>query len=958
MAPPIFSKQYITLVALLISLIGFSQLSTTHYIPPITAYDNNFSTPQDHYIYISTPSTNTVNFTITPIGSSSISGTVSNAIPYVYNIGSGYNTQFIINPTTTSNILNNKGYVIEADSAIYVSVRVNTANQAGALVSKGTSALGQTFRVGGFTNTNTPFLSFVSVMATQDNTQITFSENTPSGITLTNYSGTLPITIILNAGESYVLSATGINLERLIGCLVQANKPIVVNCGSTCGSFGNDGSKKDYGIDQIVGLNRVGTEYIFVKGTGGNDWENVLIVAHTNATSIFINGNTTPLATINAGEHYLIEGHYYSSNDNMYVETSNPVFAYQGVGTDTTKEQNQGMFFVPPLNCETKGNLNNIAYIERIGNVTYSGGLSIVTKAKASLTINGQALSNYNITGPNTVAGNTEYVSYKVTNLSGNISVESTEELYCAYFNSNNNATSGSFYSGFPSPPEISFDTDDCFNAIVLTASNFDAFDSIEWAFNGTPTGVTTQTYTATQLGTYKLIGTISCTGSTAESNEIDITSFATLHSPVTLKQCPDNDATSTTTYFNLTEAESALFTGTANVTFSYYETESAAENGNQTSPYFISNPKTYTAKTNTAVWVRAVMDNPDCFDVQEITLEISSTKANNAILNACDNDDGIANSSHTFNLSNANSQVLQGLPSGLNLSYYETYNNALSEDNPITQYTVAVNTPVTIYARVENANDCYAISEVTLNVYSQPNTENETLHYCLNQYEYYTFNAGPFNDTTAYTYLWSTGETSYSIDITEGGTYTVTITNANNCSSEKTINVETSNVATIESVDILDNTENNTVTVNTSGQGSYQYALIDEDNNFVFPYQDSNTFEQVPPGVYNLYVKDTKNDCGIASQLILVIGFPKFFSPNNDGINDTWHLIGVENIEDITLNIYNRHGKLLKTLNTIKGWDGTYNNSYLPADDYWFTAHITRNGNTYIIRDHFALLR
>ena len=63
----------------------------------------------------------------------------------------------------------------------------------------------------------------------------------------------------------------------------------------------------------------------------------------------------------------------------MFVQTSEAVFAYQGVGA-TTSEANQGMFFVPPLNCETRGNLDNIAQIQSIGNITYTGGITIVTK--------------------------------------------------------------------------------------------------------------------------------------------------------------------------------------------------------------------------------------------------------------------------------------------------------------------------------------------------------------------------------------------------------------------------------------------------------------------------------------------------------------------------------------------------------------------------------------------------
>ena len=57
---------------------------------------------------------------------------------------------------------------------------------------------------------------------------------------------------------------TNENRAGLIGTLVSSDKPIVVNSGSANGSFGNGGAR-DYGIDQIVELSKVGKEYIFVK---------------------------------------------------------------------------------------------------------------------------------------------------------------------------------------------------------------------------------------------------------------------------------------------------------------------------------------------------------------------------------------------------------------------------------------------------------------------------------------------------------------------------------------------------------------------------------------------------------------------------------------------------------------------------------------------------------------------
>jgi gliding motility-associated-like protein len=527
---------------ILINFFGIlvsAQLSKTHYIPPLTDSGTNSSAPQDHYIYISTPKAASISFTIKPVGLGTagyITGTVSNATPYVYNIGNGRDTQLFVNVNETSTVKSNKGYIIEAQDVIYVSIRINAGSQAGALVSKGQAALGTTFRVGSYTNENpqSNYLNFVSVMATEDNTQVSFS-NLPAGLIIENYSGATPVNITLNKGESYTLATNSdnavVNQDGLIGCLVTSNKSIVVNCGSANGSFHNGGAR-DYGIDQIVDLSKVGTEYIFVKGDGQNGWENVLIVAHTDNTTISINGGGTA-ATINAGDYYLIEGNQYSSSGNMYVQTSQPVFAYQGVGA-TNSEANQGMFFVPPLSCETRGNLDNIANIESIGNTTYTGGISIVTKVGATVTINNLPVSNFSTVGPNSVTGKTDYVTYKVTGLNGNVSVQSTDELYCAYFNFNGAATSGSFYSGFPTAPEINFDTvfttlGICIPNVTLEVANMGNFDSIEWYFDDgsgsgfIATGVTTLQYIPTVSGNYKLIGQLLCSGLTLESIEVPV---------------------------------------------------------------------------------------------------------------------------------------------------------------------------------------------------------------------------------------------------------------------------------------------------------------------------------------------------------------------------------------------------------------------------------------------------
>lgn len=532
-------KKPIVLLLILFSFKGFSQLSKQHFIPPLTNANSNNALPDDQYIYLSTPNTSNVAYKIIPIGqpaANHITGVVSNGSPQEILIATGPG-QLFIPSNITSLITNDKGYIIESEDVIYASIRMNAGSQAGALVSKGISALGTTFRVGSYTNA-TPsddYLNFVSVMATENNTQVNFSD-LPAGLIIENYTGTTPINIVLNKGESYTIATKSdrvvINRDGLIGCLVSSDKPIVVNCGSSNGSFGTL-RPRDYGIDQIVGLNKVGTEYIVVRGDGEDEWENILIVAHTDNTTLSINGNA-PITSINAGEYFVIEGNNYNANGNMYIETSEPVFTYQGVGglddNGIPSPANQGMFFVPPLSCETRGNLDNIANINRIGNINYTGGISIVTKVGATVNINGAPIAST----PSPVTGKPDYITYKIKGLNGNITVSCDDELYCAYFNYNGAATSGGFYSGFASAPEINFNSQfaalgNCIPNVTLEAANRRIFDSYKWLFDdGSGGGFielpnTTAELTPTRAGNYKLVGVITCTGKELESAEVPV---------------------------------------------------------------------------------------------------------------------------------------------------------------------------------------------------------------------------------------------------------------------------------------------------------------------------------------------------------------------------------------------------------------------------------------------------
>ena len=108
-----------------------SQLSKTHYIPPITSGIGN-AIPNDQYIYISTPNDGLVNFSIKRADGVELqSGQVSNATPFTYTISTNGYSDFVQDATTTGQANSDKGFIIESDSPVYVSIRLNAGGSTG-----------------------------------------------------------------------------------------------------------------------------------------------------------------------------------------------------------------------------------------------------------------------------------------------------------------------------------------------------------------------------------------------------------------------------------------------------------------------------------------------------------------------------------------------------------------------------------------------------------------------------------------------------------------------------------------------------------------------------------------------------------------------------------------------------------------------------------------------------------
>ncbi|MBP9214090.1 MAG: gliding motility-associated C-terminal domain-containing protein, partial [Chitinophagaceae bacterium] len=67
-------------------------------------------------------------------------------------------------------------------------------------------------------------------------------------------------------------------------------------------------------------------------------------------------------------------------------------------------------------------------------------------------------------------------------------------------------------------------------------------------------------------------------------------------------------------------------------------------------------------------------------------------------------------------------------------------------------------------------------------------------------------------------------------------------------------------------------------------------------------------------------------------------IAIPNVFSPNGDGINDTWTIPALVAFPNCTLDVFDRGGRnIFTSKGYLTPWDGTFNNKPLPIGTYYY---------------------
>ncbi|MEN8897807.1 MAG: T9SS type B sorting domain-containing protein, partial [Nonlabens sp.] len=441
-----------------------------------------------------------------------------------------------------------------------------------------------------------------------------------------------------------------------------------------------------------------------------------------------------------------------------------------------------------------------------------------------------------------------------------------------------------------------------------------------------------------------------------------DFTTFDLIVNPVpntipsfTVEECDeDGDGVAS---FTFSEVTNQIINGQTGAAVTYYDSQANALA--DTNALDISGYNNTSASQT--ITYRLEFVNTGCFSLGEFVIE--PVDAPIAIIptpiEGCD--DGSGNS--TVDVSTANAEVTTG-QAGSTVVYYLNQSDADNQSNGITNdFTYSANT--TLIVRVDDDNtDCFSFTTLDLIFNPLPLPE------LLNQYVLcrdengnlvngaVTLDTGLNN--TEFSFQWTLNgaaiaPSTAAIDVVDAGDYEVTATRiSTGCENTETTNVRISSVPDVFDIDITTDPfdKDHQVIVTAEGPDLYWFRLDDG------PYVNNGVFDDVSPGPHTVTIAE-RSGCGEIVIDIFVFGYPDYFTPNADGIHDTWNIIGGDLLPGTKLYIFDRYGKLIKQLSPDgAGWDGTYNGQPMPSSDYWFKIEYAFNGQQREASGHFAMKR
>ncbi|WP_405248149.1 T9SS type B sorting domain-containing protein [Cellulophaga sp. Asnod2-G02] len=486
-----------------------------------------------------------------------------------------------------------------------------------------------------------------------------------------------------------------------------------------------------------------------------------------------------------------------------------------------------------------------------------------------------------------------------------------------------------------------------------------DPYDSIEWNFGDGTTSIQEEAFHQyASPGIYLVSLTLSLNGVKRDPllKEIIISEPPVVVNDIyDLIQCDvfDGDPSDGFTKFNLEQANQPITLNTTDLIQVYYY-QSLSEAIADTSNVKALRNIYRNTSLNEIVYAKVSKSNTACYNIAQVRLVTStSVDLGEQDFYACDfNNTGLAD----FDLSVKSEDLIAdlNLPANTKISYYESEVDAAIGTNVIKD-NLYRSSNKTLYMRAENDAACYGNGILYLRMENFPQLEDKIINVCSFDFPLYIDSGIDAVIANSYTFYWNnSGANTKQILVSSSGEYQVTIENKfSHCKGVVLISVIQSALADIVNIDIDDHD----VAIRVEEKLNFLYSLDSAQG----PFQESNIFTNVSDGLHEVFVKDIYG-CEMTSKTFNVFGFPKFFTPNGDGINDFWNVYGLDENQvaleaSLLLEIYDRYGRFIVAFNPLNttGWDGNYLGKQLSSDDYWYAMKFPDNK---IFRGYFTLKR
>jgi gliding motility-associated-like protein len=146
----------------------------------------------------------------------------------------------------------------------------------------------------------------------------------------------------------------------------------------------------------------------------------------------------------------------------------------------------------------------------------------------------------------------------------------------------------------------------------------------------------------------------------------------------------------------------------------------------------------------------------------------------------------------------------------------------------------------------------------------------------------------------------------------------------------------------------------NEIIAVPNGGGGNYKFTFEGQSNGTNPSYTYYKTQD------YLVTVQDANGCTTSATQKFNYIDIctPNYFTPNGDGINDTWSPGCTINYKNLSFTVLDRYGRELGTYKLGESWDGKYQGKELPSGDYWYVLKLNNSKDDREFVGHFTLYR